>query len=69
MRFLRHGTKPARKDPADREKSAGAREYVARLHERNAERLERAGDAKGANAERAAATEARHAPPRGGRAR
>jgi hypothetical protein len=67
MGFLRRSTKPVRKDPADREKSAGAREYVARMHERSAERLERAGDADGADAERAAATEARRAPPRGRR--
>jgi hypothetical protein len=67
MRFLRSRTKPVRRDPADREKSAGAREYLARLHERSAERLEQAGDAKGADAERAAATEARRTPPPGGR--
>jgi hypothetical protein len=59
MRFLRQRIKPVRKDPADREKSAGAREYMARRHDRSAERLERAGDANGADAERAAAKQAR----------
>jgi len=67
MGFLRPRGKTARKDPADREKSAGAREYQARVHDRNAERLEQAGDVDGAAAERAAAADARRAPPRGGR--
>jgi hypothetical protein len=67
MRFLRHSTKPVRTDPADREKSAGASEYRARWHERSAERLERAGDPKGAGAERASAADARRAPRQGRR--
>jgi hypothetical protein len=66
MRFLK-SRKVVRKDPADREKAAGAREYVARVHDRSAERLDQAGDAEGADAERAAAEEARRAPRRSGR--
>jgi hypothetical protein len=65
MRFLKRPPKPTRKDPADREKATGAREYDARVHERTAARLELAGDAEGAAAERAAAEEARRPPPRG----
>ena len=42
----------ARKDPADREKQAGAREYEAQRHDRQAARLEELGDAAGAAAER-----------------
>jgi hypothetical protein len=38
------------------------------MHDRSAERLASAGDAEGAEAERAAAAEARRTPPRGGRA-
>jgi hypothetical protein len=60
--------KPTRKDPADREKSAGAREYVARIHDRNADRLANAGDPEGAEAERAAAADVRRAPARARRA-
>jgi hypothetical protein len=59
MRFLKRPAKLVRKDPADREKSAGAREYLARQHDRAGDRLEQAGDAEGADAERAAAREAR----------
>jgi hypothetical protein len=65
MRFLKRAPKPVRKAPADRDKARGAREYNARVHERNAERLEFAGDAEGGAAERAAADEARRPPPRG----
>jgi hypothetical protein len=65
MSFLKRTPKAARKDPADAEKSAGAREYLARLHDRTAERLASAGDAAGAEVERAAAEEARR--PQGGR--
>ncbi len=61
--FKRSTQKPARKDPADREKSRGAREYNARVHDRNADRLERAGDEEGAAAARDAA-EAERQPPR-----
>jgi hypothetical protein len=59
MRLFRKTPKPPRKDPADREKSAGAREYLARVHDRSAERLASAGDTEGAEAERTAASEAR----------
>ena len=62
--FKRSTSKPARKDPADREKSRGAREYNARVHERNAERLELAGDAEGAAAARDAAEAERQPPSR-----
>jgi hypothetical protein len=65
--FLKRTPKPVRKDPTDREKSRGAREYDARVHERRAERLELAGDGEGAAAARAAAAEARVPPPRGSR--
>jgi len=67
MGLFKKTPKPARASPADREKNAGAREYVARIHDRNAERLAGAGDAEGAEAERAAAAEARRTPPRGRR--
>ena len=62
MSFLKRTAKKARKDPADREKARGAREYNARVHERRAERLEQEGDAEGAAAARAAAVEARQPP-------
>lgn len=65
MAFLKRTPKPTRKDPADRQKASGAREYNARVHERAAERLAQAGDAEGAALERAAADEARRPPPRG----
>jgi hypothetical protein len=65
MGFLKRARKPVRKDPAEREKAGGAREYNARVHDRNAERLEVAGDAEGAAAARAAAEEARRPPGRG----
>ena len=44
--------KGPRKDPADREKQAGAREYAAKRHDRKAETLDEQGDAAGAQAER-----------------
>lgn len=65
MGFLKRAAKPIRKDPADQDKAAGAREYNARVHERNADRLASAGDAQGAAAARAAADEARKPPARG----
>lgn len=55
MRFLKRPSKITRKDPADREKARGAREYNARVLDRHAERLELAGDSEGAAAARAAA--------------
>lgn len=64
MGFLKRVPKPARRDPADREKSQGAREYNARVHERTAERLDAAGDAEGAAAARVAAEDARRQPGR-----
>jgi hypothetical protein len=53
------GKMPARRKPEDRWKSAGAREYEARLHERQAERLEAQGDLTGAQAERQLAADVR----------
>lgn len=44
--------KGPRKDPADREKQAGAREYQAKRHDRKAVTLDEQGDAAGAQAER-----------------
>ena len=49
------GKKGPRKDPADREKRAGAREYEAKRQDRIAERLEAEGDAEGAKTAREAA--------------
>jgi hypothetical protein len=65
MSFLKRTPKPVRKDPADREKATGAREYDARVLERRAERLELAGDSEGAAAARAAAEQTRRTRPRG----
>lgn len=67
MRLPKRISKSARRDPADREKETGAREYNARVLDRSAERLEQAGDADGAAAARAAAAEARRPPGRKGR--
>jgi hypothetical protein len=67
MGFLNRTSKPARPNPADREKTRGAREYDARVHERRAARLELEGDAEGAAAARADAAEARQPPRRGRR--
>jgi hypothetical protein len=44
--------KTSRRSTGDRLKSAGAREYEARRHERRAEALEASGDTAGAQAER-----------------
>lgn len=65
MGFLKRDPKPARKDAGDRDKARGAREYNARVHDRDAERLEAAGDVEGAAAARMAAEEARRPPRRG----
>jgi hypothetical protein len=53
-----------RRDPGQRDKQAGAREYEARHQERKASRLDAAGDAEGAAAARAAADDARKPPAR-----
>ena len=39
MGLFKKTKKPDRASPADREKNAGAREYVARIHDRSAERV------------------------------
>jgi hypothetical protein len=57
-------SKPARRDPKEREKEAGAREYEARRLDRLAERRDLEGDVEGAQAARAAAVEARRQPSR-----
>jgi hypothetical protein len=57
--FGKKNSKPPRKDPREREKQAGAREYEARHHERLAERLESQGDVEGARIARQAAAAAR----------
>jgi len=58
-------SKPARQDPADRWKRAGAREYEARRLEREAERLEALGQATEAEALREQVRELRqHTQPR-----
>jgi hypothetical protein len=57
--FDRKEGKPAKKNPAERQMRAGAREYEAQRHDRNAARLEAAGDQAGAAAERAAAADLR----------
>jgi hypothetical protein len=57
--FGKKNSKPARKDPREREKKAGAREYEARHHDRLAERLESQGDLDGARIAREAAAAAR----------
>ena len=44
--------KDSRRSTGDRLKSAGAREYEARRHDRRAAALEAAGDSAGAQAER-----------------
>jgi hypothetical protein len=51
--------KPVRRDPREREKDAGAREYEARHQERLAELREKQGDAEGARVAREAAAELR----------
>jgi hypothetical protein len=57
-------SKPARKDPADRQKRAGAREYEAQRHDREAARLEELGDTAGAQAQRELAAGLRDPRPR-----
>jgi hypothetical protein len=48
----KRGSKPPRKDPREREKERGAREYEASRQDRLAERLASQGDAVGAQAAR-----------------
>jgi hypothetical protein len=64
--FGKKDSKPARRDPREREKNAGAREYEARRQDRLAERLEGEGDAEGARQARDAAAESRRNPRRTG---
>jgi hypothetical protein len=52
-------SKPSRRDPADKWKSAGAREHEAQRHDRRAEALEAAGNAAAAAAERLLAAQLR----------
>jgi hypothetical protein len=63
------GKPSERRDPADRGKQAGAREYEARHHDRRAATLEQSGDAAGAAAERDLASDARNPPPKVPRAK
>ena len=51
--------KGPRKDPADREKQAGAREYEAKRHDRKADTLDQQGDSAGAKVERDTAADLR----------
>jgi len=51
----KRGPKKVRKDPGDREKTKGAREYEARHQDRVAERRESQGDLDGAQIAREAA--------------
>jgi len=53
--FGQDDTKKVRRDPRDREKAKGAREYEARHQDRVAERRESNGDLDGARAAREAA--------------
>jgi hypothetical protein len=64
--FGKREGKPKKKDPREREKEAGAREYEAKRQDRLAERLEGEGDTPGAKAARDTAEELR-APRRRGR--
>jgi hypothetical protein len=57
-------SKPARRDPRESEKTAGAREYEARHQERLAELREKQGDTEGARRAREAAAELRRGPAR-----
>jgi hypothetical protein len=59
MALFRKDKKPPKRDPRDREKAAGAREYEARHQERLAERRDSQGDLDGARNAREAAEEAR----------
>ena len=63
--FGKKNAKPPRRDPQDREKQAGAREYEARRQDRIAERRESQGDIDGARVAREAAADARRTPKRG----
>jgi hypothetical protein len=62
--FFKRKPASTRSDPADREKSVGAREYRARVHDRQADRFDAEGNAEGAQVERDAAEAARRVPPR-----
>jgi hypothetical protein len=62
--FGKDKSKPARRDPREREMQAGAREYEARRQDRLAELRESQGDTEGARAAREAAAEARRPPSR-----
>jgi hypothetical protein len=57
--FGKKKAKPPKRDPADREKDAGAREYEARRQDRLAQRRESQGDNDGARMAREAAEDAR----------
>ena len=62
--FGKKGKKPPKRDPRQREMEAGAREYEARRHDREAERREDQGDVDGARIAREAAAAARKPPAR-----
>ena len=57
--FGKKEKKPPKHDPREREKRAGAREYEARRHDREAERRDSQGDIDGARLAREAAADAR----------
>jgi hypothetical protein len=63
--FGKRNSKAPRRDPREREKEAGAREYEAKRQDRLAERLAGQGDAAGAQAAREQAAALRA--PRGRR--
>jgi hypothetical protein len=67
--FRRNSRDSARSPAPDLMKSAGAREYDARVRERTADRLAAKGDAEGARLERAAADDLRRVPARPARVR
>ena len=60
--FGKKTKKPPKRDPREREKEAGAREYEARHQDRIAARRESQGDIDGARIAREAAAEARRPP-------
>jgi len=62
--FFKRTFSAKRSDPADRQKSAGAREYRARVHDRQADRFDAQGNSEDAQIERDAAAAARRAPAR-----
>ncbi|MEA2494871.1 MAG: hypothetical protein QOJ29_2782 [Thermoleophilaceae bacterium] len=62
--FGKKDAKPPKRDPADKQKYAGAREYEARRQDRLAARRESSGDIDGARIAREAAAEARRTPRR-----